>query len=224
MQDICLATPKIHKNMFYSKINNKNKDKNCITIENIKLYRKPLIRNNTYTELYTKTSIELKNYIVDLEENLRNLYVDFIDDKDAINYDSILRYDNKKLVSKFVLNNKLTSLVDASTINNGFNINLELHSIVQNNDRIYLLWKLKSLHIIEDNIDSDKDTEDLSHDIECLEIEIENEKKMILKKIFMKMEMLKNKSIDLEKMLKEIQDENNIENINKLYQIFLKDY
>jgi len=224
IDEIDLLPPKIHKNVFHSKILNINNNKNCIIIENIKLFKIPIVKNNSYTEFYTTTDFELKTFILTLENKIKHLYTKYIDSENSnnISYDSIVRYDNMTLVSKFIVNNKLTLLENDIDLSKYFNINLELYSVVLNNDTLNLLWKLKSLQV--EYSDNHLLENENYYDTEHLQTQIKEEKEFIIRDINNKFSKIKERHNKLENLYNKIIEESNIENLNLLYQDFLVNY
>ena len=222
IDELSLKPPKIQKNLFHSKIVNSNNNKNYITIENIKLFKNPIVNNNMYTQFYTTTDFELKALILSLENKIKQLYNKYIDNNDNINYDSIIRYENMTLVSKFIVNNKLTLLENDIDLTKNYNINLELYSVVLNNDTIYLLWKLKSLQV-ESSSNYLLENE-LNYDRDHLQTQIIEEKDLIIKDLDNKLLKMKENYNRLENIYIKIIEEKNIENLNLLYEDFLVNY
>jgi hypothetical protein len=217
IEDLSLQNPKINKNMFYSKILNSNGDKKLLTIENVKFFKKSIVKNDLFTELYTTTSFELKFFILQLENKIKELYAKNIGDDDNMDFESLIRYDNMTMVSKFIINNKLT-LLDNITLDKYFNITLELYSVIQNNSLVQILWKLKSLQVMEQSEFFDNDL-DINDDIQA---EILEQKKEMLDTILTNNNELINKCNIQDEIYNKISSENNIDIIYELYDKFLK--
>jgi hypothetical protein len=217
IEDLSLQNPKINKNMFYSKILNSNGDKKLLTIENVKFFKNSIVKNDLFTELYTTTSFELKFFILQLENKIKELYAKNIGDDDNMDFESLIRYDNMTMVSKFIINNKLT-LLDNITLDKYFNITLELYSVIQNNSLVQILWKLKSLQVMEQSEFFDNDL-DINDDIQA---EILEQKKEMLDTILTNNNELINKCNIQDEIYNKISSENNIDIIYELYDKFLK--
>ncbi len=218
IDNLSLQNPKINKNMFYSKILNTVDGKNLITIENVKFFKNPIVKNNLFTELYTTTNFELKLFILQLENKIKTMYTKYIENDDNMDFDSLVRYDNMTLVSRFIINNKLT-LLDNITLDKYFNITLELHSVVQNNDLVQILWKLKSLQVMEQSEYFDND---LEVDDDEIQTQILDQKKEMLDTILASNNELINKCSVQDEIYNKIVSENNIDKIYELYEEFLK--
>jgi hypothetical protein len=134
-----------------------------------------------------------------------------------MDFESLIRYDNMTMVSKFIINNKLT-LLDNITLDKYFNITLELYSVIQNNSLVQILWKLKSLQVMEQSEFFDNDL-DINDDIQA---EILEQKKEMLDTILTNNNELINKCNIQDEIYNKISSENNIDIIYELYDKFLK--
>jgi hypothetical protein len=178
------------------------------------------------------TNIENRTFLSLLDKKIENLYYELIDKKKEVlyYYDSILKLNNLQIISKFVLNKQL-HLIEKLDITKKYNINLELYSISLDNNVIKVLWKLKSLEIIENhNVDFDEDEINILNekinthiqDIRNQANDIRNQVKNELDKIKIDFDNINSKYNKLDNLYKNILDENNIENIENIYKLFLE--
>ena len=216
IDDIVLAKPAVNNNKFYTKITNKSNTKNCIVLTNVKLFQEKK-NNSSYMSLNCIVDLDLKVFLLKLENKLSDLYSNKIAESDTLSYEPIIRFKNLQLISKFILNKNL-EIVDDLNLDHLYNVSIELYSLVQENNNIKILWKLKSLEVIE-SIDNNDVSDD---EIEYLNNIIDIEKETIMADVLRKLNYQKNEYKKIEKIYNYIKSEINIDKINLIYQEFLE--
>jgi hypothetical protein len=240
IDDLTLDNPKIYKNKTYFKIYNPNNKNNNILIN---LYNVVLVDNTLpIDESSTKqnilkssieciTDIENRNFLSLLDKKLEKLYYELIDKKkeNLYYYDTILKLNNLQIISKFSLNKQL-HLIEKLDTSKNYNIDLELYSIILDNNVIKVLWKLKSLEIIENNKNIEEENlivlnYKINQYINYIRNQAQNELdnvKLEVDKIRLDYDNINNKYNKLDNLYKNILEENNIENLENIYKLFLE--
>lgn len=216
IDDIVLAKPVVNNNKFYTKITNTNNTKNSIVLTNIKLLQEKK-NNNSYVSLNCIADLDLKIFLLKLENKLSTLYSNKIADSDSLSYEPIIRFKNLHLISRFILNKNL-EMVDDLNLDHLYNVSIELYSLLQENNNIKILWKLKSLEVIESIDNNDVSDDEIDHLNNIIDIE----KETIMADVLRKLNYQKKEYKKIEKIYNYIKSEINIDKINLIYQEFLE--
>ncbi len=220
IDDLELSKPILYHSKIQCKIKN---NKPLININNATLIKDKL-NNKNLNYINCIANLESQNFFLNLQNKLEELFNKYIEDQEnntnekiELHYDSLIRFsNNNQIISKINFNRSL-KLVEDLDFNNKFNIFLELHSMIQDNNIIKILWKLKSLEVIEcldyNNI-CDEDIDILNYQMFIIRNNILNNSKNELNYI-------KDKYYKLEKIYNNMLSENNIDKLKLLREEFI---
>jgi hypothetical protein len=220
IEDLELSKPTLCNSKIQCKIKN---NKPLITINNATLIKDKLINKNL-NYINCIANLELQHLFLNLQNKLEELFNNYIENYNnntdtvmELHFDPLIRFNNTQIISKINFNRSL-KLVEDLNFNNKFNIFLELHSMLQDNNIIKILWKLKSLEVIEsleNNIISDEDIDNLNYQMFIIRNNILADSKNQL-------HCIKDKYNKLEKIYNNMLSENNIDKLKLLREEFIE--
>jgi hypothetical protein len=219
IEELELFKPTLYNGKIQCRIQN---IKPLITINNASLIKDKLINKNiNYVNCIA--NLELQNFFLILQNRLQDLFNKYLENGDTnfdfnkeLHFDPIIKFNNTQIVSKINFNRSL-KLVEDLDFNNKFNIFLELHSMIQDNNIIKILWKLKSLEVIE-SLDNNNISDD---DIEILNYKMSMIRNNILTDSKKQLNCIKEKYNNLENIYNNMLNENNIDKLKILQEQFL---
>ncbi len=212
INDLQLVKPILYNDQIQCKFKNKP----IITINNATLIKNKNNSKNIYN-LNCIANLELQNFLLTLQNKLEDLFSQFLDQDNSPNIEPLIRFNSNSQIIFKIYFNKLLKLVEDLDFNNKYNLYLELYSIIQDGNNIKIIWKLKSLEVIEisqEQLIAQEDIDILNHKI----FEIRND---IISKSHFELNTIKEKFNKLEKIYNQMLSENNIDNLKNLRQQFI---
>jgi hypothetical protein len=220
IDDLKLSKPKICNNTIQSKV---SKIKGEVLIKNVRLVKKPL-KKNELKFITCLGDLRFKDVFLKLQKKMEDLYNKYIEDSDVddnidkdIHYEQMIKFNSEgNVIGKFNLNKKLKLIEDLDYTKN-YNLSIELYGISQDNNIIKIMWRLKSLELI-DYVENNYDEED----IEILNYNIFKMRDVTLDKFRKELNHLEKKCQILRTIFDQMKNENNIDKFKILEENFLE--